>query len=441
MGAAGRDFHVFNVAHRGNEENEVVAFTAAQIPWIDARVYPPSLSGPLYPEGIPIYAESELPRLLKQLAVDEVVFAYSDVSYQYLREREKLVREAGIDFRTFDITDTMVPSRRPVIAVCAVRTGAGKSPTSRRVVEILREAGREAVVIRHPMPYGQLDRQLVQRFASIDDMVRHECTIEEMEEYHHHLEQGTVVYAGVDYEQILRSAEQEADVIVWDGGNNDTPCIRPDLHITLVDPLRPGDEVTYFPGFDNLKLADVIVINKVDVATPEQLTTVRENIARHNSTANVLETLSPLQLDNPERISGKRVLVVEDGPTLTHGGMSYGAGLLAARRYGALEIVDPRPYASGTMAETFHRYPNTGPVLPATGYSKVQVLDLQESIERTPAEVVIIATPVDLGLIIHIQKPTVRVTYGIQERGGDVLRTSVEAATNGLTVMPNTEHP
>ena len=417
MGAAGRDFHNFNVFFRGNNRYQVVAFTATQIPDIEGRLYPPQLAGELYPEGIPIYAETDLDRLIRELQVDQVVFAYSDVSHLTVMHKASQVLAAGADFRLMGGNNTLLASTKPVVAVCAVRTGSGKSQTTRRVCDLLRGQGKKVVAIRHPMPYGNLVEQAVQRFASYDDLDKHHCTIEEREEYEPHIDRGIIVYAGVDYEAILRQAEQEADVIVWDGGNNDLPFYKPDLHIVVVDPHRPGHELSYHPGEANLRMAHVVVINKVDTADLEHVATVRDNIRLVNPEAIVIEAASPIFVDNPAAIRGKDVLVVEDGPTLTHGEMAYGAGVVAARRFGAAHIVDPRPWAVRSIADTYAKYPSTGPVLPAMGYGGQQVADLQETINNVPCDLVIIATPIDLTRILEIARPTQRVRYELQEIG------------------------
>ncbi len=422
MGAAGRDFHNFNVYFRDNPHYEVVAFTATQIPNIEGRLYPPELAGPLYPQGIPIHPESELPRLIKEFDVDQVVFAYSDVSHEYVMHRASLALAAGADFRLMGAKSTMLESSRPVVAICAVRTGSGKSQTSRRVCDILKKMGKRVVVVRHPMPYGDLRKQVCQRFATYEDLDRYECTIEEREDYEPHLDRGTVVYAGVDYEMILRQAEQEAEVIVWDGGNNDLPFYRPDLHIVVTDPHRAGHELRYHPGEANLRLADVVVINKIDTAQPENVDTLRRNIRVTNPRATVIEAASPIFVEDPGAIRGKRVLVVEDGPTLTHGEMSYGAGTVAARRFGAAELVDPRPYAVGSIAEAFEKYPQMGPLLPAVGYGKRQIEELEETINATPCDLVLVATPIDLRRVLkHIKHPVDRVRYELQEIGRPTL--------------------
>ncbi len=415
MGAAGRDFHNFNTYYRDRQEYEVVAFTATQIPNIEGRLYPPVLAGPLYPDGIPIHPEEQLPELIRRYQADEVVLAYSDVSHEYVMHRASLALAAGADFRLMGPRHTMLRSTKPVISVCAVRTGCGKSQTTRRVTQILKEAGKKTVVVRHPMPYGNLEEQVWQRFATYQDLDRYRCTIEEREEYEPHLDRGIVVYAGVDYGEILRRAEEEAEVIVWDGGNNDLPFFQPKLHIVVADPHRPGHEVTYHPGEANLRLADVVIINKVDTANPAGVDIVRENIHRVNPSAVVIEANSPVIPEQPERIRGRRVLVVEDGPTLTHGEMSYGAGVVAARRYGAEEIVDPRPYVTRSIAETFQKYPHIGAVLPAMGYGEKQIRDLEETINTVDCDLVLIATPIDLGRLLKINKPFVRVRYELEE--------------------------
>jgi predicted GTPase len=417
MGAAGRDFHNFNVFFRDNEEYEVVAFTATQIPDIEGRKYPSELAGKLYPNGIPIYSEDELEDLIKKFKVDFVVFAYSDVSHEYVMNRASRAMAAGASFMLLGPSHTMLTSTKPVISVCAVRTGSGKSQTTRRVAEILKKLGKKTVVIRHPMPYGDLTKQVVQRFGSFEDLDKHNCTVEEREEYEPHIDRGNVVYAGVDYEKILRQAEQEADVILWDGGNNDFPFFKPDLHIVVVDPHRPGHEVTYHPGETNLRLADVIVINKIDTAYPEDIQIVRENSRSANPRAVIIEAASPIFVENYEAIKGKKVLVIEDGPTLTHGEMSYGAGYVAAEKYGAAEIVDPRPYAVGSIKETYEKYTQLEVILPAMGYSPKQLKELEETINAVPADLVIVATPINLGKILKINKPYVRVKYELQEIG------------------------
>ncbi|MDK9701146.1 MAG: cyclic 2,3-diphosphoglycerate synthase [bacterium] len=417
MGAAGRDFHNFNTVYRNDETVEVVAFTATQIPNIDGRKYPKELAGKLYPKGIPIFAEDDLPELIKKHKVDEVVFAYSDVAHEYVMHKASMVNAAGANFTLLGSNQTMVKSTKPVVAVCAVRTGAGKSQTTRAVVLALKAKGLKVVSIRHPMPYGDLVKQKVQRFASIEDLKKHECTIEEMEEYEPHIAMGSVIYAGVDYEAIVREAEKEADVIIWDGGNNDTPFYVPDVYICVADPHRPGHELRYYPGETNMRAADVIVINKIETATPDAIETVRKSIAKVNPKAMVIDGASPLTIDNGKLLSGKRVLVVEDGPTLTHGEMKYGAGIVAARKYGAAELVDPRPYLVGTLIDTFKKYSGIGTLLPAMGYGGKQVKDLEATIAKTKCDVVVIATPIDLRRIIKIKQPCVRVGYELQEIG------------------------
>ena len=417
MGAAGRDFHNFNVCFRNNEDYNVVAFTATQIPNIDGRVYPKELAGKLYPNGIKIFDEKELVDLIKKFKVDEVVFSYSDVTFNYVMTKASIVNAAGVSFRMLGGEETMIKSTKPVIAVIAVRTGSGKSQTSRRVVEVLRAAGKKVVSIRHPMPYGDLVKQKVQRFGSLEDLKKHECTIEEIEEYEPHIAIGSIIYSGVDYEAILREAEKEADVIVWDGGNNDLPFYKPDLTFTVVDPHRAGHELTYYPGNTSLRLADVAVINKIDSADPKNVRTVRENIRQVVPNAQIIEAASPLFVEFPELIKGKRVLVVEDGPTLTHGGMEYGAGMIAAWNYGASEIVDPRPYTVKSITDTYKKYPKIGVLLPAMGYGDEQVKDLEETINRTDCDSVVIGTPIDLGRILKINKPSTRVKYELQEIG------------------------
>ncbi|MGQ9466564.1 MAG: cyclic 2,3-diphosphoglycerate synthase [Anaerolineae bacterium] len=421
MGAAGRDFHNFNVYFRDNPDYQVVAFTATQIPNIEGRRYPPELAGRLYPEGIPIYPEEELTELIRRYPVDQVVFAYSDVSHEYVMHKASQVIVAGADFRLMGTGSTMLASRKPVVAVCAVRTGSGKSQTTRHVCDVLRRIGRRVVVVRHPMPYGDLTAQVAQRFATYEDLDRYRCTIEEREEYEPHIERGVVVYAGVDYERILRQAEEEADIIVWDGGNNDLPFFRPDLHIVVADPHRPGHEVRYHPGEANLRAADVVVINKVDTADPSGIARVRQNIQEINPQAIVLEAASPIFVEDPGAIRGRRVLVIEDGPTLTHGEMAYGAGVTAARRFGAAELVDPRPYAVRSIAETFRKYPHIGPLLPAMGYGDEQIRDLEETINATPCDLVLAATPVDIRRLLKVKYPVDRVRYELQVIGRPTL--------------------
>jgi len=420
IGAAGRDFHNFNTYYRGNENYNVVAFTAAQIPDIDGRKYPTELAGDLYPEGIPIYDESNLTQLIKDLKVDDCVFSYSDVPYARVMGVSAIVNAAGANFVLLGPKDTMVKSTKPVIAVGAVRTGCGKSQTSRKVIEYLMAKGLKVVAVRHPMPYGDLNEQKVQRFATVEDLAKHKCTVEEMEEYEPHVVRGNVIYAGVDYEAILRAAEQDpdgCDVVLWDGGNNDFPFYTPDLNITVVDPHRPGHELSYYPGEVTLRLADVVVINKMDTAAPEAIQTVRENIQKVNPKAVVVDAASPIAVDDPSIIKGKRVLVVEDGPTLTHGEMKLGAGTVAAMKFGAAELVDPRPFVVGKLAETFKIYPNIGTLLPAMGYSDQQLKDLETSINNTDCDSVVIGTPIDLNRIVKITKPNTRVYYDLQEIG------------------------
>ncbi len=421
IGAAGRDFHNFNTYFRGKAEYEVVAFTAAQIPDIDGRAYPKELAGAeLYPNGIPILAEEELPALIRKHKVDICVFSYSDVPYPRLMNISAVVNTAGANFMLLGPRDTMISSTKPLIAVGATRTGCGKSQTSRRIIEILMEKGLKVVAVRHPMPYGDLNAQKVQRFATVEDLHKHKCTIEEMEEYEPHVVRGDVIYAGVDYEAILREAEKDpagCDVILWDGGNNDFPFYKPDLMIGVADPLRPGAEVSYYPGEVVARMSDVIVINKIDSASLDDINTVRDNLAKINPEAIIIDGASPLSVDKPELIRGKRVLVVEDGPTLTHGEMKIGAGTVAALKFGAAELIDPRPYTVGKLSETFRIYPNIGTLLPAMGYGDEQVSDLEKTIENTPCDAVVIGTPIDLARVIKINKPTVKVGYDLQEIG------------------------
>jgi predicted GTPase len=417
MGAAGRDFHNFNVYFRDKEEYEVVAFTAAQIPGIDDKKYPAVLAGKLYPEGIKIYPEEQITELIKKFEVQKVVFSYSDVPHEVLMHKASLVLAAGADFELLGPKSTMLKAKVPVISICATRTGCGKSQTTRRVVKILRQMGKRVVSVRHPMPYGDLSQQICQRFATYADLDLHKCTIEEREEYEPHIDLGAVIYAGVDYEVILRQAETEADVILWDGGNNDFSFYTPDLQIVVADPLRAGNEIKYHPGETNLRAADVIVINKEDTASWEQISEVRKNIEQVNPKAIVVDAASPVFLDNPESVRGKRVLVVEDGPTLTHGEMNFGAGYVAAKKCGAKEIISPYQYAVGSIKDTYEKYKQTREVLPAMGYSDVQVAELEETINRLPAEVVVIGTPIDLRRVLSINKPAVRVNYELQEIG------------------------
>jgi predicted GTPase len=419
IGSAGRDFHNFNVFFRNNKGYNVIGFTGSQqIPGISGKKYPPELSGELYPEGIPIYAEEELPRLIKELNINDCVFAYSDVSYRHVMHIGAIVNAAGATYIMLGPKDTMLKSHKPVIAVCAVRTGSGKSQTSRRVIELLKKKGLKVIAIRHPMPYGELTKQRVQRLTQLGDLKKQNCTIEEIEEYEPHLAQGTIVYAGADYLAILKAAEAEpegCDVIVWDGGNNDFPFFQPDLMITVADPHRAGHEVSYYAGEINLRMADVVIINKIDSAAPENVRKVRESITTVNPKATVVNAASVIQIENPKLIKGKRVLVIEDGPTLTHGGMAYGAGTIAARHGGAVEIVDPRPYAVESIAEAFSNYPSIGPILPAIGYSKLQLQHLETTINRVDCDAVLVATPINLSRIIDIRKPHTRVSYELQE--------------------------
>jgi predicted GTPase len=422
MGAAGRDFHNFNTYFRDNEAYEVLAFTATQIPNIEGRVYPSELAGRLYPNGVPIYPEIELVALIKKLQVDQVVFAYSDITHEYVMHKASAVLAAGADFRLLGPQHTMLKSNKPVVAICAVRTGSGKSQTTRCVCQILQEMGQKIVAVRHPMPYGNLVLQAAQRFADYGDLDEYECTIEEREEYEPHLARGTIVYAGVDYETILRRAEAEADVIVWDGGNNDLPFYWPDLHLVVVDPHRPGHELKYHPGETNLRMADVVVINKIDTADAAAVAEVRRNIQTIAPEAVVVDAASPITVADPAAIRGQRVLVVEDGPTLTHGEMAYGAGVVAARRFGAAEIVDPRPYAVGSILDVYQQYPTTGAVLPAMGYGEAQIKELEETINTTPCDLVVIGTPIDLGKLLTIKHPWQRVRYELQEIGRPTLK-------------------
>ncbi len=429
IGAAGRDFHNFNTYFRDNELYNVVAFTAAQIPDIDGRKYPVELAGKLYPSGIPIYSENDLPKLIKDLKVVDCVFAYSDVPYQRVMAVSAVVNAAGANFILLGWRETMVKSTKPVIAVGAIRTGCGKSQTSRRVIELLMKKGLKVVAVRHPMPYGNLVEQKVQRFAVVSDLEKHKCTVEEMEEYEPHVVRGNVIYAGVDYEAILRAAENDpagCDVVLWDGGNNDFPFYNPDLMITVTDPHRAGHELRYYPGEVTLRLADVVVINKMDSAAPEDIQTVRESIEKVAPNAIVIDGASPIKVDDPSVIKGKRVLVVEDGPTLTHGEMKIGAGVVAARKFGAAELVDPRPFTVGRLTETFEKYPNIGTLLPAMGYGEQQLKDLETTINKTDCDTVIIATPIDLNRIIKIKKPNTRVYYDLQEIGSPNLEEVID---------------
>lgn len=423
MGAAGRDFHNFNVFYRDNEEYNVVAFTATQIPNIEGRVYPAELAGRLYPDGIKIYEEKELTNLIKEFNVNEVVFSYSDVPFEYVMTKASIVNAAGVSFRLLGGEETMIKSIKPVVSVLAVRTGCGKSQTSRKIVKLLRAAGKRVVAIRHPMPYGDLVKQKVQRYATLEDLKKYECTIEEIEEYEPHIALGGIIYAGVDYEAILREAEKEADVILWDGGNNDMSFYKADLTFTVVDPLRPGHELKYYPGNTSLRMADAVVINKIDSASPEDILTVMNNSKQVNPDAVIIEAASPLTVDNPSVIKGKKVLVIEDGPTLTHGGMKFGAGTVAAQKLGAAEIIDPRPFTVKSITATYEKYPNIGILLPAMGYGEQQIKDLEETINRAECDSVVIGTPIDLGRILKINKPSTRVMYELQEIGNITLET------------------
>ncbi len=417
MGAAGRDFHNFNTYFRNNDQYEVVAFTATQIPDIDGRMYPPELSGEFHPQGIPIKAESELKSIIEEYGVTDVFFSYSDITHKFVMHKASEVIAWGANFSLLGADATMVKSTKPLVSICAIRTGCGKSQTTRRVVEILKGMGKKVASIRHPMPYGDLVKQKVQRFASMDDLKKHECTIEEMEEYEPHIAMDSIIYAGVDYEAILREAEKEADVVIWDGGNNDLPFYKSDLEIVVVDPHRPGHELAYYPGEANLLRADVIVINKMDTAEQKNIDILRANIKANNPSAIVIDANSPVSVDDPDAVKGKKVLVVEDGPTLTHGEMKYGAGTIAAEQFGAVEFVDPRPFVTGTIAETYEKYPYIGTLLPAMGYGEQQMKDLETVINNTECDMVVIGTPIDLGRLLNISKPSVRVTYKLDEQG------------------------
>jgi len=417
MGAAGRDFHNFNVYFRNNLNYEIVAFTATQIPDIAGRKYPAELSGPLYPEGIPIYSEEELPDIIREKQIDQVILAYSDLPHQYVMDKASIVLASGADFRLMGPKNTMLKSNLPVVSICAVRTGCGKSQTTRKVTDILKNKGYKIAVIRHPMPYGDLREQVWQRYENYADLDRYNCTIEEREEYEPHLDRGNILYAGVDYQEILTRAEKDVDIIVWDGGNNDLPFYKPNLHIVVTDPHRAGHEMTYYPGEANLRMADVVVMNKIDTADPDKINKLRENIHQLAPEAILIEAASPLTIDHPELIRGKRVLVVEDGPTLTHGEMKFGAGIVAAQKYGAKEIIDPRPYAIGTIKDTYIKYPEIGTLLPAMGYGEKQIQELEDTINAVDCEIVIIGTPIDLSRIIKINKKSIRVKYELQEIG------------------------
>ena len=421
MGAAGRDFHNFNVYFKDNRRYRVIGFTAAQIPNIDGRIYPPELSGKLYPKGVPIYSENQLTDLIREHKVDLVAFSYSDIPHTDVMHKASMVMAGGADFILIGATYTMLKSKKTVVAVCAVRTGCGKSQTTRHVCNIMKTIGKKVVAVRHPMPYGDLTQQIIQRFASYEDIKNQQCTIEEREEYEPLVSQGIVVYAGIDYGQILKAAEKEADVIVWDGGNNDTPFYYPDVHIVVFDPHRAGHELLYYPGETNMLMADIAVINKVDSAAPQQIEAVRKNIITHAPDAKIVLAESAILVDDPGKIKGQRVLVVEDGPTLTHGGMAYGAGVIAAQMHGAADIVDPKAHAAGTIKDTYHRYPNVGAVLPAMGYSKNQIHDLELTINQAECDLVLCATPIDLPKLLSINKPTVRVRYEYKDHGNPVL--------------------
>jgi predicted GTPase len=423
MGAAGRDFHNFNVAFRDNDAYEVVGFTATQIPDIEGRVYPAKLAGRLYPDGIPIEPEAKLEQLIREKNVDTVVFSYSDVSNQYVMERSAIVNAAGANFTLMGTDATMLESKKPVISITAGRTGSGKSQTTRRVCDILKAQGKKLAVIRHPMPYGDLAEQVWERFGSYEDLDRYKCTIEEREEYEPHIDRGTIVYAGVDYAEILRHAEEEADIIIWDGGNNDFSFYRPDFSIVVVDPLRAGHELLYYPSGVNLRTADVVIINKVDTASADDIRFVRRNVMDMNPEAQIIEAASPIEVEDPSVIRDKRVLVIEDGPTLTHGGMKYGAGTIAAQRFGASEIVDPRPYTVDSITETYRRYPKIGVLLPAMGYGPRQVADLQKTVDRVECDGVVIGTPIDLSRLITFKVPSTRTRYELQEIGRPTLDT------------------
>lgn len=433
-GAAGRDFHDFNTLFREDDRSKVVGFTATQIPNIAGRRYPPLLAGWLYPDGIPIYPEQDIERIIREQNIDEVTFSYSDVSYNEMMHLGSRILAAGADFRLIAPQSTMLKATKPVVSVCAVRTGCGKSQVARHLVGVLHDLGYERVVaVRHPMPYGDLAVQAVQRLASYADMDRHDCTIEEREEYEPYVAMGAVVYAGVDYAAILREVEQEADVIIWDGGNNDLPFFEPDFHLVLVDPHRPGHELRYHPGETNVRLATAVLINKVDTASEDGILEVAFNVHQLNSEAAILQAASPISVERATAVLGQRVLVVEDGPTLTHGEMTYGAGIIAAKRYGAAEIIDPRPYAVGSIADTFTKYATIGPLLPAMGYGAAQIADLEATINQTPADLVLVATPIDLGRLINIKKPSLRVQYRLEEKGEPLLADLLEAALKIFT--------
>ena len=430
MGAAGRDFHNFNLCFRNDGAFDVVAFTAAQIPGIQCRVYPPELAGKRYPKGIPIYPEEELTNLISQFKVDQVVFAYSDITTEYLMQKASLVLAEGASFCLLSSEQTMLKPKVPVVSICAVRTGSGKSQTSRQIAKLLKNKGLRVVVVRHPMPYGDLKKQVWQRFASYEDLDRNECTFEEREEYEPYIEKGITVYAGVDYGKVLEEAQKEADILVWDGGNNDIPFFKPDLHIVLADPHRAGDELRFYPSELNLRLANLIIINKVDTADSDKVSKVKKNIASLNLDAMVLEAASPITVENSELIEGKQVLAIEDGPTLTHGGMPYGAAAIAAKAFGAKELVDPRAYAVGSIKRTYKEYPHIGRVLPAVGYSESQILELEETIRTTPCDVVLVGTPIDLRRVFKFDKPTLRVKYELQVLGSICLEELIDNFLN-----------
>ncbi|MGV7222229.1 MAG: cyclic 2,3-diphosphoglycerate synthase [Nitrospinales bacterium] len=430
MGAGGRDFHAFHTRFKNDSNYEVVAFTATQIPGIDNKTYPSSLSGDLYPQGIPIFSEDRLQELIREESIDAVVFAYSDVSHEYVMHKASSIVSAGADFWLFGVSGSMIRSKKKIISVCAVRTGSGKSQTSRKIVRILQSYGKKVGVVRHPMPYGNLDKQRVQKFSTLSDLKKQDCTIEEMEEYEPYIAMGVSIFAGVDYSEILKEAEKEADFIVWDGGNNDFSFYQPDLEIVVVDPLRAGDERSYYPGEVNFLRADVIVINKMDSAEESAVQLVKENIQACNSSATVIEARSPVFAEQGQLISGKRVLVIEDGPTVTHGGMKYGAGTLAAKQYGAKEIIDPRPWLTGSLIDTYEKYPGIGNILPAMGYGKDQIMDLEQTINASDCDCVVIGTPIDLARIINIKKPSVRVTYELEELGSPNLKSVLESFLN-----------
>ena len=426
VGAAGRDFHNFNTVYRNNDLYNVVAFTAAQIPDIAGRRYPASLAGKLYPKGIPIFEEKELEELIRKHEVEEVVFSYSDISYTHVMSIGSRVTAAGAHFKLLGAAPTMIKSTKPIVSICAVRTGSGKSQTSRKTAKLLQQMGLRVAAVRHPMPYGDLEKQKVQRFASVADLKKNNCTIEEMEEYEPHIVNGIIIYAGVDYAAILEQAERDADVIIWDGGNNDLPFYKPDLHIVVADPLRVGNELAYFPSEANLRLANVVIINKIDSATPDQVRTLRNNIRKVNARAQIIDAASPLTVARGSELAGKRVLVIEDGPTLTHGEMAIGAGTVAAQKFGAAELIDPRPYVSGEIKRTFETYPKIGILLPAMGYSPKQIKDLEATINRVPADAIVIGTPIDLARIVKMRKPAYRVQYDLEEIGEPNLRTVLE---------------